>query len=54
MNTTAPHRFALVSESTPDLDRGEVVDERWATVGLAALIAVLLFWRRRRRLTRQV
>jgi MYXO-CTERM domain-containing protein len=32
-----------------DLDPGEVVEERWATVWLAAVTAALLFWWRRRR-----
>jgi len=32
-----------------DLDRGEVVEERWATVALASVIGVLLFWWRHRR-----
>jgi hypothetical protein len=33
-----------------EVDRGEVVDERWFTVGLTALMAtVLVLWRRRRR-----
>jgi MYXO-CTERM domain-containing protein len=31
-----------------DADTGEVVDERWATVVLAALVAALLVWWRRR------
>ena len=37
-----------MSQPTGDLDAGEVVEERWATVGLAALLAVLLLWWRRR------
>ena len=32
-----------------DGDAGEVVEERWATAAVAALIAVALFWLRRRR-----
>jgi hypothetical protein len=30
-----------------DLDRGEVVEERWATALLTTVLAVLLLWWRR-------
>jgi len=35
-----------------DLDRGEVVEERWATVVVTAMVAALLMWWRRRRESR--
>jgi hypothetical protein len=32
-----------------DLDRGEVVEERWFTIALTAVAAAVLVWWRRRR-----
>jgi len=46
------HRFFSVAILV-DLDRGEVVEERWATVLVTTLFAALLFWWRRRRRGRQ-
>jgi hypothetical protein len=34
--------------SNAEFDRGEVVEESWATVVLATVVAVLLFWLRRK------
>jgi len=40
-----PHRFSIVVDG----DTGEVVEERWATVLLASVLTVVLFWWRYRR-----
>jgi hypothetical protein len=37
-----------MTDTDHELDAGEVVEDRWATAIVTALLAVVLFWSRRR------